>query len=69
MDEIAGRPVEKVEEDVVWNLGGIELRFFGHNHAAIVPGKVPCRNIGVVVNEKLVNPGDSFDFASDGWAS
>lgn len=67
VDEIAGRPVEKVEDGVVQDLGGLKLRFFGRDHAAIVPGKVPCRNIGVVVNEKLVNPGDSFDLpAMDG---
>lgn len=28
---------------------------------AIVPGVVPCENIGVVVDGKYVNPGDSFD--------
>lgn len=41
---------------------GFRLQFFGENHAAIVPGVIPCQNIGVVVNEVLMNPGDSFDF-------
>lgn len=61
MNEVAGRPVEKVEEGVVLDLDGMKLRFFGQDHAAIVPGKVPCRNVGVVINERFVNPGDSFD--------
>ncbi len=37
------------------------LKFFGKNHAEVFEGKVPCENIGVVVNERLTNPGDSFD--------
>ncbi len=43
------------------SVGEFRLRFFGENHAAIVPGEVPCQNIGVVIDEKVVNPGDSFD--------
>ena len=42
-------------------IGGFKLDFFGKNHAAIVPGQIPCENIGVVVNGSIVNPGDSFD--------
>lgn len=38
-----------------------ELKFFGKDHASIVPGVVPCENVGVVVDGKFVNPGDSFD--------
>lgn len=38
------------------------LKFFGENHASIVPGVVPCQNIGAVVNDMVVNPGDSFDY-------
>ena len=59
--EIAGRKVEKVEAGVGWNLEDFNLKFFGKNHAEIIPGKIPCANIGVVVNDKIVNPGDSFD--------
>jgi len=40
---------------------GFKLRFFGGEHAAIIPGQVPCDNIGVVVDGLVVNPGDSFD--------
>lgn len=53
--------LEKVEAGVKWNLEGFELKFFGKNHASIIPGVVPCENIGVVVDDKIVNPGDSFD--------
>jgi len=41
---------------------GFRLKFFGENHAEIVPGIVPCQNIGVIINDAVVNPGDSFDF-------
>ena len=43
-------------------VGEFTLDFFGKNHAAIVPGQIPCENIGVVVDGAVVNPGDSFDF-------
>lgn len=43
------------------NIGGFDLEFFGQDHASVIDGKVPCNNIGVVVDSKLVNPGDSFD--------
>lgn len=56
---------EAVNNGDVVNVGGFELRFFGENHAAIVPGKTPCQNIGVVVDGKIVNPGDSFDMPND----
>lgn len=42
-------------------VGGFELKFFGENHAPIVPGKIPCQNLGVVIDDWIVNPGDSFD--------
>ena len=42
-------------------VGGFKLDFFGKDHAAIVPGQIPCENIGVVVDDSFVNPGDSFD--------
>ena len=43
------------------NIEGFELKFFGKDHASVMAGKVPCDNIGVVVDGKLTNPGDSFD--------
>lgn len=45
----------------IQELDGFELKFFGRDHAAIIPGQIPCENIGVVVNDRIVNPGDSFD--------
>ena len=47
-----------------YTVGGFKLDFFGKDHAAIIPGQIPCENIGVVVDEKIVNPGDSFDLPS-----
>lgn len=47
------------------NLSGFELRFFGKDHSEIVPGEVPCENIGVVIDDIIVNPGDSFDVPED----
>lgn len=41
--------------------GSFKLDFFGKDHAAIVPGQIPCENVGVVIDDKIVNPGDSFD--------
>lgn len=39
-----------------------DLEFFGSgNHAAIYNNEVPCENIGVIIDGKIVNPGDSFD--------
>ncbi len=43
------------------NLEGFNLKFFGKDHASVFAGKVPCQNIGVVVDNLLTNPGDSFD--------
>lgn len=43
------------------NVEGFDLRFFGKDHASIIPGQVPCQNIGVVINGAIANPGDSFD--------
>ncbi len=59
--------VSNVKEAVVakagesYRVGGFKLDFFGKDHAAIIPGQIPCENIGVVVDEKVINPGDSFD--------
>lgn len=45
-----------------FKVGGFKLEFFGKNHAAIIPGQIPCENIGVVIDDSVVNPGDSFDY-------
>lgn len=49
-----------------YEIGGFKLDFFGKNHAAIIPGQIPCENIGVVVNGSVMNPGDSFDYSDIG---
>lgn len=43
------------------DVDGFNLKFFGRDHASILAGKVPCDNIGVVADDILTNPGDSFD--------
>jgi L-ascorbate metabolism protein UlaG (beta-lactamase superfamily) len=57
--QIDGAQVPKTGEKIV--VGNFTLEFFGHDHASIVSGVVPCDNFGVVVNDTLVNPGDSFE--------
>ncbi len=47
-------------------ISGFKLDFFGKNHATIIPGQIPCENIGVMVNGSIVNPGDSFDYSNVG---
>lgn len=42
-------------------IDGFTLEFFGKDHASVVAGKVPCDNLGVVIDGKITNPGDSFD--------
>ena len=50
-----------VKDGDTHEVGGFKLDFFGKDHAAIIPGQIPCENIGVVVDDSIVNPGDSFD--------
>lgn len=59
-DEVAIGENEAVE-GFVGEREGFKLEFFGKDHASVMAGKVPCQNIGVVVDGKLTNPGDSFD--------
>lgn len=61
--EIPG--AEVVKDGNLIEIGGFALKFFGKNHAEIIPGKISCQNIGVVVDGKIVNPGDSFDMPDD----
>ncbi len=65
LSEISGHSVEKVADNVEWNLSDFNLKFFGKNHASIVPDKISCANLGVIINDKIVNPGDSFDEPND----
>lgn len=54
--------VNAVKHGDVIEIENFRLKFFGENHAAIEPGVIPCQNIGAVVNDAVVNPGDSFDY-------
>ncbi len=42
-------------------VNGFKLQFFGESHAQIVEGQIPCKNLGVIVDDIFANPGDSFD--------
>ena len=57
---IGGATVAKAGD--VYELDGFKLEFFGKDHAAIVPGQIPRENVGAVINDAVVNPGDSFDY-------
>lgn len=43
------------------DIEGFNLKFFSKDHASVLAGKVPCQNLGVVVDDTITNPGDSFD--------
>lgn len=60
-DEAAISGKTETIEGFVGEKEGFKLEFFGKDHASVMAGKVPCQNIGVVVDGKLTNPGDSFD--------
>lgn len=45
---------------------GFQLEFFGQDHAIVMGDQAPCDNIGVIVDGKIVNPGDSFDLPNTG---
>ncbi|MBQ2660637.1 MBL fold metallo-hydrolase [Candidatus Saccharibacteria bacterium] len=37
-----------------------KIKFFGKNHASVVPEQIPCENIGFVIDDQFANPGDAF---------
>ena len=49
----------------VHEVGDFKFEFFGRDHAPIIPGQVPCENVGVVINDEVINPGDSFDIPTN----
>jgi len=61
LDEIQEIEAKKelAETGVSHTAGSFALEFFGHDHAVIYE-KVPCENVGVMVNKTLYYPGDSF---------
>lgn len=58
-DKIRGAEVVKSGDKL--EVGGFRLEFFGGEHMPIFD-KVPCQNVGVVVDDYFLNPGDSLDF-------
>lgn len=54
--------VNVVKHGDIVEIEDFRLKFFGESHASIEPGVIPCQNIGAVVNDAVVNPGDSFDY-------
>lgn len=59
VENIAGAEVANPGSELT--LGDFNLKFFSKNHAAIIPGEIPCDNLGVVIDDDIVNPSDSFD--------
>jgi L-ascorbate metabolism protein UlaG (beta-lactamase superfamily) len=57
--DIAGAKIVKSGDKV--QVGEFNLEFFGEDHTPIEADIVPCQNIGVIVNDVFVHPGDSFD--------
>ncbi len=50
---------EQVDAGIVKNIGGFDLELFTGEHAVIYKTS-PCKNLRVVVNNKLYYPGDSY---------
>ncbi len=50
---------EVAQPDMSHTAGSFALDFYGKDHA-IIYEKVPCQNVGVMVNKMLYYPGDSF---------
>ena len=61
LDELHELPVSKVAVTggASQTCGSFELDFYGHDHA-VVYQRVPCQNVGLVVNKHFYYPGDSF---------
>lgn len=50
-----------VKDGTSVNIAGFKLSFFGKDHASIFPGQSLCGNIGTIIDDLVVHPGDSFD--------
>jgi L-ascorbate metabolism protein UlaG (beta-lactamase superfamily) len=55
-----GFPVETVSAGDTVEVGPFTLRFFGGQHAVIHPSIPVVDNVGVLINDRLYYPGDSF---------
>lgn len=59
-DTLQGQSVTAVGEDTTVQAGPFELSFYGQMHALVYNNKPHTQNIGVLVNNNLYYPGDSF---------
>jgi len=46
-----------------FTIEGIELEFFGDAHTAVHPSRPVVQNVGVLIDERIYYPGDSFTVA------
>ena len=53
--------VEAAKAGQVARVGSFKLEFFGGQHATIMPDQPLCQNLGCIINDSFVNPGDSID--------
>ena len=60
IDSIEAFPTLAVEAGESLSLGPFELEFFGGQHAPIAEGITTPDNLGVMINDLLYYPGDSF---------
>lgn len=65
IDSIEAFPTLTVEAGESLSLGPFELAFFGGQHAAIAEGITPPANLGVMIDDLLYYPGDSFTVPDD----
>jgi L-ascorbate metabolism protein UlaG (beta-lactamase superfamily) len=58
--KLKGRAVTVPEPGKLYSAGPFNLEFFGELHEMVDPKTPQAQNIGVLVNDKLYYPGDSF---------
>lgn len=65
IDSIEAFPTLAVEAGESLSLGPFELAFYGGEHATIIQGVTPPANLGVMINDLLYYPGDSWTIPGD----
>lgn len=65
IDSIEAFPTLAVEAGESLSLGPFELAFFGGQHAPIADGMAAPANLGVMIDDLLYYPGDSFTVPED----
>lgn len=58
--KLSGVSTKAVQAGDSIDIGGFRLEFFGGTHATIDPSLTPLSNLGVMINDSLYYPGDSF---------